>query len=192
MAKSPSVVQKVFSEEYMPAPRLEALLAETRHIRRYQFLRMGQYGGIAAVIAFMTFFSLDLYHRNNITNAVVGDIAISHRSNLNPDVTARSYDELSAQMARVNFPIKPKNEPMDHFYTPQSARYGTLYGSLAAQVSLAHKMPCNHNKATLYASRLTPELNEMKTAFYRKDGVIIKVWKQDDMFYAIAKTTNSQ
>jgi len=82
-------------------------------------------------------------------------------------------------------PSAPPEEPLEHFYTLRGARYSTIRGELAAQVQLTNKI--RRQNHTLYTTMLTKDLDVIKPNIYHTDGVSIKVWKRNNMLYAIAR-----
>lgn len=180
------LIKDVYAEETLSASRLAAILADTRQIRKYQVRRLVRYTALAAAVSGVVLFSSQAFKRNTITDTVLQELATSHQSGLGVEVKATSYEELSRKMGQVHFPIKPANDPiLDRFYTVHGARYNTVVGALAAQVALTSNL--RRQNHTLYATRLTDELSQVKPAFYQKDGVRIRVWNNNNMFYAMAR-----
>lgn len=187
MGQVERLVKDIYAEETISESRLNAILADTSEIRKYHTRRVIRYTALAAAVSGVVFFSSQMFKRNTITDTVLQELATGHQSGLGVEVKAASYEELSQKMEQVRFPIKPANEPvMDRLYTVRGARYNTVAGALAAQVVLTNRL--QHQNHTLYATRMTKELARVKPAFYQKDGVRIKVWNNNDMFYAIART----
>jgi hypothetical protein len=181
------LIKNAYAEETLSASRLAAILADTRQIRDYHTRRLVRYTALAAMVSGVVLFSSQIFKRNTITETVLQELATSHQSGLGMEVKATSYEELSRKMNQVRFPIKPANDPIiDRFYTVRGARYNTVGGALAAQVVLTSNL--RRQNHTLYATRMTEELSQVKPAFYQRDGVRIRVWTSNDMFYAMART----
>ena len=183
-----NLFKESYQQECLPESRLNAILADTEVLKRGFYRRLSLYTSFTAATVAMLVFSFQLYRRNTITNNVIREIATNHTSNLALEVKADNYKELSHKMIKVGFPIKPTDEPVDHFYTLRGGRYSTIGGELAAQVNLRNKIRKQNH--TLYAVKLNHNLNAVKSDSYEKNGVGVRVWKNNDMLYAIARTVS--
>jgi hypothetical protein len=185
-----NLVKEAYQDEGLSPERLDIILTETRTIARRQYTQVAGYTAMAMVVAVFVYGGLFFYKKSTITDTLLQEIAANHTSNLDPEIQSTNYDDLSQKMSKVHFHIKPEDEPIDHFYQLRGARYGTIGGELVAQVTLKNKIrPQQH---TLYAAPLNENLQIIDNDYYQKNGVGIKVWKSNNMFYAIAHTVSSR
>jgi hypothetical protein len=185
-----NMVKLAYQEECLSPERLDAIMADTRAVARHQYTQVLGYTAMAAGIAVFVYFGLFFYKKSTITDTLLQEIAANYTSHLDSEIKSTNYDSLSRMMSKVHFQIKPDDEPVDHFYQVRGARYGTIGGELVAQVELLNKI--RRQQQTLYAAQLNENLNSIDNDYYQRNGVGIKVWKNNNMFYAIAHTVSSR
>jgi hypothetical protein len=178
-------VRDAYQAEELSAERLQAILADTRTLRHGHIRSWLGYTAMAASVAIFVSTGLSFYHKSTITQTLLAEMATGHAQRLDMEVKTSNYGELNRRMSKAGIPIQPDDEPVQNLYQLVGARYGQLGGQPMVQADMLSKI--RRERHTLYAARMNETLQQVDPALYRKDGMVIRVWKDGDMFYALAR-----
>lgn len=122
--------------------------------------------------------------QTNSADLVFAEIAMNHNKQLAMEYQSDDYQQLSALMTRLEFPL---NQPpsLGGQHQLVGGRYCSIQGQLAAQLRLTQ--PDTLATETLYVTPLNEKLRSIDTGLRTQDGVSVETWRDERLFYALAK-----
>ena len=171
-------LQRHFAGERLSEDRVELILAEGRQVapRRSWPKWMS---GVAAMLV-LGFGGLQMQERASFRGALFAEVAMNHKKNLQAEVVATSFAEISQQLDRVEFDLEPMTPIADAALT--GARYCSIQGNLAALL----KLQIGERRHTLYVTSTTADLENLAPRSDIHDGVEIRLWQEGERFFALA------
>ncbi len=174
-----------YQSQTLSTDRLHVMLEESQSHRRSRTISF-------ALAASLLLFSLVFLTHQNIlssqrTDNVMREAALNHSSKLQMDAEAGSLEELQVQLDELPFEIKM---PESGFYSKLAVlggRYCTINGYLAAHLKLAD--PETSKQYSLFLTPNNSRLLSMKNNESVLSGVDVKLWHENDVVYALAKST---
>lgn len=124
--------------------------------------------------------------QGNAPETVLDEIAKYHLDPLELDVESGDLHSVEAAMGRLDFPLRSPTFLGEGGSLPLiGARYCSLRGRLAVQLKL--RDPANDRISTLFVAPVTDELREVTTKPLQHAGVLIRVQREDGLFFALAR-----
>jgi anti-sigma factor RsiW len=117
---------------------------------------------------------------------VLAEVAMNHRKQLDVEFVADQYLQLQQELDRLDFSIVPKGSALTRNYRLVGGRYCSIQGQLAAQLKVEDKM--SGEWLTLYIAPLNDELQRLSSSDQTHSGVYIRLWQEDERFFALAST----
>jgi len=199
-------IKDYYQEQNLSSEKMERLIAlrtlhennvnKTRTTRWLKYI-FNRNISIAAGILFLLLISLQWlpfeitdknYYTNNLAMLISEEIALNHNKKLASEFSARNYNQLRSQMIKLDFtPIESsrlKNSGLKFL----GARYCSIQGQLAAQIKLIDK---NGRSQTLYQTQLNNKLKNLPEQEYYVDGVKIKQWQENGLFFGLASSADN-
>jgi hypothetical protein len=114
---------------------------------------------------------------------VAAAVAAHHVHDQPPQIRSHQMHDIVAGLPRLDFTVRLPQRPDLPAWTLRGARYCSLGGSIAAQLSLQDAMGGRH---TVYVARALPPLDGLRFAT-QVDGVSVELWSEDRLAYAWAR-----
>ena len=119
------------------------------------------------------------------TDLVVREIALNHVKALSPDRAAKRFEELAEMKDKLGFaPVWPEGLS-DRGLTLAGARYCSVQGCMAAQVSVVDG---TGEPWTLYQVRPDARLDRLGAAKRVVDGVEVELWREAGLVMGLARS----
>ncbi len=145
---------------------------------------------LAAVIAALLV-ALSLFWKpTNLTDAVAAEIAKNHNKQLAMEIKSGDYRELQTELDRIPFSLKLPEKTIRSKFTLVGGRYCSIQTELAAQLRLSNNdtgAPC-----TLYITKLTDSLRQLKPTTRTVKEVKVKLWSDGQRFFGLAAPSDSE
>ncbi|MBT3604216.1 MAG: hypothetical protein HOE48_13560 [Candidatus Latescibacteria bacterium] len=181
-------IKQHYQSKALSQSKVDAILTEgnekrpTRSWRSFSPL-------VAAALLIIGFVFFNNYQAQNLLNQrVITEIAMNHSKQLDAEITTSDYDDLQTKLNRVDFPIYSETIPENHQLL--GGRYCSIQGELAAQLKLKHKK--TGDVKTLYVTRLTPTLKNVKNQTITQNSITTQLWKTSDCLFALASKTPTE
>lgn len=168
-----------YAERRLADGRVEHILSEGRAITRRRW-RPAWWTGVAAMLL-LGLGGLSLQQqRVDLRHAVLAEVAMNHRKNLQAEVRATSYADVALALDRVDFSLAPATALVGSALT--GGRYCSIQGQLAALL----KLQIDGRRHTLYITPAADRLAGLTPYETTSDGVAIRLWTEGDRFFALA------
>ncbi len=153
----------------------------TQNVMRYRL-------SIAASVFLFVLIALQIAPINSFNNKelailVSEEIALNHNKQLAIEFNAKNFAELRKQMTKLDFSPISSSRLENAGLNFLGARYCSIQGQLAAQIKLANK---DGSIQTLYQTQLNNKLQSLPEKNYVVDGVRIKQWQENGLFFGLA------
>ena len=115
---------------------------------------------------------------------MVAEIAKNHNKQLAMEIKSGDYRELQTELDRIPFSLKLPEKEVRSKFSLVGGRYCSIQTELAAQLRLSNNdtgVPC-----TLYITRLTDSLRQLKPTTRTVKGVKVKLWSDGRRFFGLA------
>lgn len=122
-----------------------------------------------------------------LAGRVLREIALNHSKNLAVEFAAIEYPRLREQMAELDFSLRaPRRDDVTGGELRMlGGRYCSIQGRLAAQIKLEDE----HGRVlTLYQTSLGEHFDGLPELQRELDGIQIRVWREDDLLFALARS----
>ena len=148
----------------------------------------------AASVAALVLFSLilpDLWQAGSegsdvLSGSILREVALNHRKNLAIEFSGIGYPRLREQMVDLDFSLRP---PRRQFMLGElrmlGGRYCSIQGRMAAQIKLEDQYG---RVLTLYQTSFGEHFEGLPELQRELDGIQIRVWREDDLLFALAGT----
>lgn len=140
-------------------------------------------GSLAAALVV----SLGVLHfylvERDITARVLAEVTMNHGKQLDVEIASGDVAVVAAALDRLDIPLHPPGQ-WPARYALLGGRYCSIQGGLAAQLKLRDRETGDLH--TLYATRLTSDLETVVDTATTYDSVGITIWRHRDVFFALA------
>ena len=178
-----SRLREHYARARMSDSRIEQILAATPAKvtpPRVWYARLGSVA--AALVVGLAVLHFHLIERD-ITTRVLAEIAMNHGKQLDVEVASGDPAIVAQALDRLDVPVRPPGQ-WPARYALLGGRYCSIQGGLAAQLKLRDRE--SGELYTLYATRLTPDLEAVADTAILYDDVGITLWHRRDVFFALA------
>ncbi len=124
-----------------------------------------------------------------LTEAVAAEIAKNHNKQLAMEIKSGNHLEVQTELDRIPFSLKLPEKEVRSKFTLVGGRYCSIQTELAAQLRLSNidtGEPC-----TLYITKLTDSLRQLKPTTRTAKGVKVKLWSDDQRFFGLAMPSDN-
>jgi len=128
---------------------------------------------------------IDFFKKKELALLVSEEIALNHNKQLSIEYSAKNFSELRNQMQKLDFTPTSSSRLVSTELKFLGARYCSIQGQLAVQIKLANKDGLTQ---TLYQTQLNNKLQSLPEKIYVVDGVKIKQWQENGLFFGLAST----
>jgi len=118
-----------------------------------------------------------------LAGSILREIALNHGKNLAVEFAAVEYAQLSQQMVELDFPLRSPRDVADGELRMLGGRYCSIQGRLAAQIKLEDE---DGRIRTLYQTSFDEHFDGLPDLERELDGIRIRVWREDDLLFALA------
>lgn len=178
-----SRLQEHYAQARLSDARIEQILAAAPAkvtSPRVWYARLGSVA--AALVVGLGVLHFHLVERD-ITARVLAEVAMNHSKQLDVEIASGDLTVVAAALDRLEIPLRaPGQWPAR--YALLGGRYCSIQGGLAAQLKLRHQETGDLH--TLYATRLTSDLQTVVDIATTYDNVGITFWRDRDVFFALA------
>lgn len=182
-------VRAYYLEQQLPEERLAQLLQRADELRR---ARRRRWLALAATVALVVAGGLWLRHwtaTEGLADRVVAEVAMNHRKDLAVEVSVTGYEELRPALDKLPFEVAPPAAERAAGYQLVGGRYCSIQAQLAAQLKIRHLQ--TGRVATLYVTELSPQLASLPGQRRADDEVVVELWSQGGLLYALAHVDTS-
>jgi hypothetical protein len=118
------------------------------------------------------------------TMAVLNEVANAYGREFPAEFGCTSYDEVCGQLQKLPFAVAAPGDPRCGSLNPVGARYCSLQGEAAALIQL---LGPDDLRCTLYQAQGTSNaLRTIATGTFRIRGLIVRIWREGDILFALA------
>lgn len=116
------------------------------------------------------------------TEAIASEIAMNHTRALDPDVEARSFSDLAADLEGLDFSVvQPADMAIEKVV---GARYCSLSGEMAAQIRFRD---AKNRICTLYQAKDSDTFEDVQEGTFDTGGVRVRVWREGGLVMGLAE-----
>lgn len=138
-----------------------------------------------AVVSVGGFTALHLHlNERSLTERVLAEIAMNHQKHLASEIKSDDYAILTQELDKLDFQLRAPLTVAANMKL-LGGRYCSINGELAAQLKL--RDPNSRDVHTLFITQLTPALKRIDEREARADGIALRLWREHDMFFALAR-----
>jgi hypothetical protein len=181
MSQLDEQIRDHYLQQSLPERNLQGILTGEEPVRSDAWRRLLPLAAALAALLVAAFF---LWKPADLTDAVVAEIAKNHNKQLAMEIKSGNHLEVQTKLDRIPFSLKlPEKEVLSEF-TLVGGRYCSIQTELAAQLRLSDNdtgAPC-----TLYITKLTDSLGQLKPTTRTLKGVKVKLWSDDHRFFGLA------
>ena len=178
-----SHLQEHYARARLSDARIEQILAATPAKAtppRVWYARLGSLA--AALVVGLGGLHFHLIERD-IAARVLAEVAMNHGKQLDAEIASGDVAVVAAALDRLDIPLRPPGQ-WPARYALLGGRYCSIQGGLAAQLRLRDQETGELH--TLYATRLTSDLETVVDTATTYDNVGITFWRDRDVFFALA------
>ncbi|MEM1055395.1 MAG: hypothetical protein AAGI52_07700 [Bacteroidota bacterium] len=148
--------------------------------RARQILRRGSFAALAVIVSVGLWLA---WPTSSISaEAVAQEVALNHARALDPDVRGGSFDELTADLDKLDFSVmQPAGMAMEEVI---GVRYCSLGGQMAAQIRFRDAAA---RVCTLYQARDTEAFENVREGTFEMGGVRVRVWREGGLVMGLAE-----
>ena len=144
------------------------------------YARLGSFA--AALVVCLGVLHFHLIERD-IAARVLAEIAMNHSKELDVEIASGDVAVVAAALDRLDIALRPPGQ-WPARYALLGGRYCSIQGRLAAQLRLRDQETGDLH--TLYATRMTSDLETVVDTATTYDNVGITFWRDRDVFFALA------
>ena len=144
---------------------------------------------LAAALVVLAVAVFLLWKPADSTNAMATEITKNHNKQLAMEIKSGDYREVQTELDRIPFSLKLPEKTIRSKFTLVGGRYCSIQTELAAQLRLSNidtGEPC-----TLYITKLTDSLRQLKPTTRTAKGVKVKLWSDDQRFFGLAMPSDN-
>lgn len=135
------------------------------------------------VFAFVGFSFHEQGSLNERTQRTVREVALNHKTRLEPEHKSTRLAELDQIMQQLPFALRIP-EQLNNDYTVDGSRYCSLAGHLAAHIKLRNAK--NGELVSLFVASLEHDLESIGRQSQTVAGVEVELFSENGLFYALA------
>jgi len=178
-------IDTLITEYYRGQQLSDACLnAMLRQAARQRPRRHG-YWAAAAMVLLVSLAMLQWQLTADPASRVLSEVVRHHRQNQPMTVVSADYEDVQAALERLNFPLDPP-PAICTAYQLLGGRFCTIQGNPAAQLKLRNKT--TGKVKTLFVTDLTPHLAAVDAMETEHDGVNIRLWQENQIFFALVES----
>jgi hypothetical protein len=174
-----------YATQALPEERVQSIVQLSRTVSPSRRLTWAVGAMAAAILLAGVLFVMNRPVQSNLTQRVMVEIAKNHSKKLQPEFVTGNYQELQAQLSRVEFSILPPGGFLRSGFSLEGGRYCSVQSELAAQLKLQES--ASGEACTLYVAEATPPLAQIKPGTQVVDGVRVQVWIEDGRLFGLAR-----
>ena len=173
-----------YQSKTLSSSRLQAILTQSQRSRRR---RLYPAFAAAAMVMMVVAGTLHLKSLSSQRVAVaLQEAAMNHATRLQLDVEAQTLPVLQENLEKLPFPLVLPKGGMYERLALIGGRYCTISGNLAAHLKFTD--PGTNEQYSLFITPLARNLKSMVSEPEEISGVEVKMWQENDVVYALAKT----
>ena len=178
-----------YETKSLPDDRLDRILREhTQTDANNQNISISKrklfsFTGAAALLFFTLLTAQFFILQSDVKQLVFAEIAMNHNKNLQPEFFTSNYNDLANSMQRLDFELSAP-DIIQAKYDVLGGRYCSIQGNIAAQLKIKDKQ--TGEVATLYITRLQPDLKKIAPDTTTVDEARIELWHSENKFYGLA------
>lgn len=116
---------------------------------------------------------------------IANEVRFNHLKNMKSEILTQRFDDVGLFLSKLDFSVV-KSRMLKADLILVGARYCSIQGRIAAQLKLIHSK--THKRYTLYEFLSKKELLSFdERAEILDDEVLIKIWKEGDIGFALAE-----
>ena len=119
----------------------------------------------------------------DLLSRVAQEVAFNHHKQLASDFTSDSYLHLAGVMDKLDFELKAPVFPDSVDYQLLGARYCSIQGNIAAQLTLRD---AQGRILTLYITQVNERLAELHNQQQLHADLLIRNWREGALFFSLA------
>lgn len=174
-----------YRRQTLPADRVAAILAsgeqrQRRSVPAHPWLAAA---GLAAVLVLGLTLSQRYFGAHSVSELVMAEVAMNHRQRLAVEVTGDDFAAVQSALDQLGFSFQ-RPPSVDPTLALLGGRYCSIHGALAVQLKLHDSS--SDRRQTLFATRLTAELERLGTLQTQYNDVRMKVWQEQGVFFVLA------
>lgn len=184
MSKIEQRLNDYYQLKTLSSSRLQAILTQSQRSRRRRMYP------VFAAAAMLLVIVAGALHQQSLdgqrVSVALQEAAMNHATRLQLDVEAETLPSLQKDLDKLPFYlILPKGGLYERL-TLIGGRYCTISGNLAAHLKFTD--PGTNEQYSLFVTPLARNLKSMVSEPEQISGVEVKLWQENDVVYALAKT----
>ena len=187
MSQLDEQIRDHYLQQSLPERNLQGILTGEEPVRSDAWRHLLPLA--AALVALAVAVSL-LWNPADLTDAVATEIAKNHNKQLAMEIKSGDYREVQTELDRIPFSLKLPEKTVHSKFTLIGGRYCSIQTELAAQLRLSNNdtgAPC-----TLYITKLTDSLRQLKPTTRTVKEVKVKLWSDGQRFFGLAVPSDSE
>lgn len=184
MTKLDQSVNDYYQSKTLSSSRMQAILAQSQRTRRRR-----RYPAFAAAAMLMIAIAGTLHQRSLHSQRIavaLQEAAMNHATRLQLDVEAQTIPTLQASLEKLPFDLVLPQGGLYERLALIGGRYCTISGNLAAHLKFAD--PGTNEQYSLFITPVASNLKEMVSKPEDVSGVEVKLWQENDVVYALARS----
>lgn len=174
-----------YQSESMNSSRLQSILSQTRKNRQRRLIPL------YAAAAMVMMLSVSVLHHMALvserTSLALREAAMNHATKLQLDVETPALASLQSSLTKLPFELKLPTSGIYETLELIGGRYCTINGNLAAH--LKFREPGTNQYYSLFLTPFAQNLKSIKSDEVDVSGIQVKLWREEDVVYALAKTS---
>jgi len=175
-----------YQSKSMSSERMQLLLAQSRSARHKRWLPA------YAAALLLTVIAVGIMHQHLILKErkdfALREAAMNHITKLQVDFASSSLADLKSSMSELDFALRLPTRTAPDQINLIGARYCTIAGNLAAHLRFNH--PTTKQQLSLFMTPIADELKHMLSEQVQIEGVNVRLWQENGLFYAMADSAN--
>ena len=184
MTKLDQSVNDYYQSKTLYSSKMQAILTQSQRTRWRRKYPAFAVAAMLVVVLAGTLHQRSL-HRQRITVALQ-EAAMNHATRLQVDVEAQTIPSLQASLKKLPFDLVLPEGGLYERLALIGGRYCTISGNLAAHLKFAD--PGTNERYSLFITPVASNINEMVSKPEDVSGVEVKLWQENDVVYALAKS----
>ncbi len=184
-------VDQRLSEHYqsktLNSARLESILGESQRNRQRRMLPVFAAAAAVLMIVVGAFHQYALSHQQ--VSFALREAAMNHLNKLQLDAQAETLAELQQGLGELPFEMSLPDGSIYKELALIGGRYCTISGNLAAHLKFAD--PQSGEQLSLFMTPTAQSTQKLFSDPEEVDGVEVKLWQENDVVYAMAKSVGS-
>lgn len=187
MSKIDQRLTNYYQAQTLNSSRLQSILAQSQRSRQRR--RIPLYAAAAVVMMIM----IGLLHQRSLDtqriSVALREAAMNHATKLQLDVEAQTMPDLQLSLEHLPFDLVLPAGSIYERLALIGGRYCTISGNLAAHLKFSD--PGSGEQYSLFMTPLVGNLKSLGSEPEQINGVEVKLWQENDVVYAMAKSASS-